>query len=181
MAGDILAFEKLYYLYEKQLNYHAYRLTKSRFIAEEIIQEVFIQVWENHRNIKPHMSFQAYLYRLVRNRAFNYLRDSVQHEDLSEGLWQDVLQSRNKTDDKLISKDYEKLICKIIEGLPTRKRTIYMLSRYEGKSKAEIARQLGITPKTVENHLWKTIQIIKIQLNPHFNITWLILFVILFF
>ncbi len=180
-AGNIQAFQEIFYIYEKQLKYYAFRLTKSKFIAEEIVQEVFIKIWENRRNINPDLSFQAYLYRMVRNRAFNYLRDSVQHEDLAQGLWQDILRARDQTDDNIIAADYENLIHKILQELPSQKRLIYMMSRFEGKSNPEIAAQLGISVKTVENHLWKTLRIIKAQLSLHLNITWLLVPAMLFF
>lgn len=179
--GDIQAFQEIFYRYEKQLKYYAFRLTKSRFIVEEIIQEVFIKVWENSSKIDPDLGISAYLYRTVRNRAFNYLRDSMQHEDLALGLWQDILEAQTQADHNIISAEYENLIDQIIQGLPPQKRSIYELSRYEGKSNPEIAKLLGISTKTVENHLWKTLQIIKTRLKPHLNIPWTLLPVITFF
>ena len=180
-TGSIQAFREIFYKYEKPLKYYAFRLTKSKFISEEIVQEAFIKIWENRRDINPDLSFQGYLYRMVRNRAFNYLRDSVQHEDLAQGLWQDILKARDQTDDHIITADYENLAHKIIQELPTQKRLIYMMSRFEGKSNPEIAEQLGISTKTVENHLWKTLRIIKARLSLHLNITWLLIPAMLFF
>ena len=180
-AGDIQAFQELFYRYEKPLKHYAFRLTKSHFIVEEIIQEVFIKVWENGEKINPDLGFSAYVYRMVRNRAFNYLRDSMQHEDLAQELWQDILKAQTEADHNIISAEYENLIDNIIRGLPPQKRSIYILSRYEGKSNPEIAKLLDISTKTVENHLWKTLQIIKIRLRPHLNISWTLLPVILFF
>ena len=179
--GDMDAFRQIFNRYEKPLKYYAFRLTKSNFIVEEIIQEVFIKVWENSEKINPDLSFSAYLYRMVRNRAFNYFRDCMQYEDFAEDLWQDLLEARTQTDDDLISADYENLIGKILQELPPQKRSIYMLSRHEGKSNPEIAELLDISTKTVENHLWKTLQIIKARLRPHIHISWALLPVMLFF
>ena len=174
-TGDIQAFQELFCRYEKQLKHYAFRLTKSHFIVDEIIQEVFIKVWEDRKKINPDLGPRPYLYRMVRNRAFNYLRDSMQHEDLAQGLWDDVLEARTQADHNIIAAEYENLIDRIIRDLPPQKRSIYKMSRYEGKSNAEIAQLLGVTTKTVENHLWKTLQIIKTQLRPHLNISWTLL------
>ena len=180
-AGDIEAFQQLFHRYEQQLKQYAFRLTKSKFVVDEIIQEVFIKVWENRRNINPDRSFSTYLYRMVRNRAFNYLRDAMQHEDCAGELWQDMVEAGTQADHHLISAEYDSLIHKILEDLPPQKRSIYLLSRYEGKTNVEIAELLNISTKTVENHLWKTLQIIKSRLKPHLNIsfTWLPVTIIL--
>lgn len=180
IEGDSEAFEKIYFLYQQPLSRHAFRLTKSRFITEEIIQEVFLKLWIHKENLTDVTSIKSYLFRMVKNRGLNYLRDLVQHEDLAGEWWHDLLQSKIETDQYLITKDYTRLINDIVERLPEQKRYIYKLSRQEGKRNSEIAKQLGITTKTVENHLWRTLQIIKKSLEPHLNTTMIILLIVHF-
>ena len=176
--GSVVAFEEIYLKYVKRLNYHAFMFTKSRFITEEIMQEVFIKLWTYREKLKTDIDIEAYLFSMVRNRAIDYFRNTVQHEDLADEYWQDVLKSANQTDDLVISADYQAILDQIIEELPLQKRTIYLLSRREGKTNKEIAQCLGITTKTVENHLWKTLQIIKSQLEPHVEVPLTILIIL---
>lgn len=180
IAGSVVAFEEIYLKYAKRLNYHAFMFTKSRFVTEEIIQEVFIKLWVHRVKLKPDTDIEAYLFRMVRNRAIDYFRKTVQHEDLAEEYWQDVLKSTTRTDDFIISKEYNAILDQIMEGLPPRKRIIYQLSRHEGKTNQEIAVLLGISTKTVKNQLSEATQIIKAQLNPHLETTLTILAILLF-
>lgn len=177
IEGDSEAFEKIYFLYYKSLSEYAFRLTKSRFITEEIIQEVFLKIWINKESLTNVISIRSYLFFMVKNRGLNYLRDLVEHEDLSEEWWHDLLQSKTETDHYVISKDFTHLIDNIVESLPQQRREVYKLSRQEGKRSSEIAKQLGLTTKTVENHLWMALRAIKRNLEPHLDITMIVLLI----
>lgn len=173
--GDSSAFERFHSMYDKQLYLQAYKYTKSRFIADEIVQEVFIKLWSNRKKIQPGRNIEAYLYSMVRNQALNYIRDTIKHEDLSAELWKDVLRAGEQSDHEIISKEYNGILDKILEQVPAQRRSIYLLSRKKGLSNREIANQLGIAKATVENQLWKTLQFIKKHLEPHIDITLTIL------
>ena len=164
---DLGAFERIYKMYEKQLGQYAFQFTKSRFISDEIIQDVFFKLWLHRKSLQKDGNIKAYLYRMVRNRSLNYIRDAVQHEDLAEVLKKDALRARDQADDHVISMDLDNLMDSILERLPERKRNIYQLSRQQGKSNGEIAKQLGITIKTVENHIWEALLIIKKHVERH--------------
>ncbi|MDN5211971.1 RNA polymerase sigma-70 factor [Fulvivirgaceae bacterium BMA12] len=164
---DLDAFERIYKMYEKQLGQYAFQFTKSRFISDEIIQDVFFKLWLHRKSLRKDGNIKAYLYRMVRNRSLNYIRDAVQHEDLAEVLKKDALRARDQADDLVISMDLDNLMDSILERLPERKRNIYQLSRQQGKSNGEIAKQLGITIKTVENHIWEALLIIKKHVERH--------------
>ena len=174
---DIGAFEQIYKMYEKQLGKYAFQFTKSRFITDEIIQEVFFKLWLHRKNLRKDGNIKAYLYRMVRNRSLNYIRDALQHEDLAEVLKKDALSAREQADHPIISMDLDTLMDNILERLPERKRDIYRLSRQQGKSNKEIARQLGITIKTVENHIWEALVIIKKHVERHLHLVPVILMI----
>ena len=174
---DIGAFEQIYKMYEKQLGKYAFQFTKSRFITDEIIQEVFFKLWLHRKNLRKDGNIKAYLYRMVRNRSLNYIRDALQHEDLAEVLKKDALRAREQADHPIISMDLDTLMDNILERLPERKRDIYRLSRQQGKSNKEIARQLGITIKTVENHIWEALVIIKKHVERHLHLVPVILMI----
>lgn len=165
--NDLEAFEKIYQMHEKRLSHYAFQFTKSQFITEEIIQDVFFKLWIHRKSLKKDGNIKAYLYRMVRNRSLNYLRDAVQHEDLAEVLKKDALRARDQTDHPVISMDLDNIMDSVLERLPERKRSIFQLSRQEGKSNTEIAKQLGVTIKTVENHIWEALIIIKKHMERH--------------
>ena len=128
---DLGAFERIYKTHERQLGNYAFQFTKSKFITDEIIQEVFFKLWLHRKNLRKDGHIRAYLYRMVRNRSLNYIRDAVQHEDLAEVLKKDALRARHQTDDPLVSMDLDSLMDTVLNRLPERKRFIYQLSRHQ--------------------------------------------------
>ena len=178
--GDISAFEQFFYLYEKNLQYFVWSLTKSQYVAEEIVQEVFIKLWTRRETLDPSRSVKSLLYTMAHNLAFNHLRDAANRADLRQELWHNVVSAQNQTENTILSSEFESLVEEILESLPAQKRSIYILSRREGKSNQEIADLLGITPKTVKNHLWRTLQYIRERLQPYVDVA-ILLVVLLFF
>ncbi|WP_236978759.1 RNA polymerase sigma factor [Membranihabitans maritimus] len=169
--GDKSAFKRIYHYFESSLYKFVYSYTKSKYVSEEIIQEVFIKLWEKRQTLDPSKSFDSFIYTMTRNLTFNYLRDASRRKSRSRELWNNMVSQRNVIEDELILKEYGDIIEDIIRELPQQKRSIYQLSRKEGKSNSEIADILGISSKTVKNHLWKTMGIIRSQLKPYIEDT----------
>lgn len=142
-------------------------ITKSEYAAEEILQEVFVKLWKNRKKIDLSCSFRSFLYTMTRNHTYNYLRAIANQEALKKELWKNIVLSSQSTENSVLFAEYETILNDILNHLPLQKRKIYILSRREGKTNQEIADLLGISKKTVKNHLWKTLQIIKVQLQPH--------------
>lgn len=179
-AGNPLAFREVFMLFEKRLHLFVLSITKSEYIAEEIIQEVFIKVWMNKDELNTDLSFDSYIFTLTRNLTYNYLRDAARREAIRAELWENITVHHQQVDADLIFEEYKEIVDDIVRNLPQQKRSIYHLSRKQGKSNSEIADILGITPKTVKNHLWSIMSTIRSQLKPYMEETLRILILIFF-
>lgn len=165
--GDENAFQALFSMYEERLYNFVYTFTKSKYATEEIIQEVFIKIWMQKESIDLSKSFTSFIYTVTRNHTYNYLRSVANRLSLKEELWKNITKKSERIENDIIYNEYENIVDEILEGLPRRKKSIFLLSRREGKSNQEIANILEISPKTVKNHLYVTLKIIKGQLEPH--------------
>lgn len=170
-AGNLLAFKEIYNLFEKRLYAFAFSITKSDYISEEIIQEVFIKIWEQKHRLDPDKSFDSYIFTITRNLIYNYLRDASRQENVRNEFWANIKEQHQPAESDLILIEYQEIVEGIIESLPSQKKLIYQLSRQEGKSNSEIAEMLEISPKTVRNHLWHTMKTIRSQLQPYMEDT----------
>lgn len=180
-AGNPRAFKQIFLCYEKRLYYFVFSITKSEYIAEEILQEVFIKIWTNRESIDINRSFESFIFTITRNLTYNYLRDASRREAIRNELWSNVVAQQQDVESNVIFEEYKDIVEDIIQNLPVQKRSIYQLSRQEGKSNSEIAAILGISPKTVRNHLWNTMSTIRSQLKPYIDDTLrLIAYVVLF-
>ena len=170
ISGDDKAFEKIYYKYQKRLYHFALKLTKESSIAEEVLQEVFVKLWINREQIGP-VNLKAYIYKMVGNRALNHLRAKAYREEAGKKIHESQAGSNNPTETTILFNEYEHLLREIIQQLPPRKREIYLLSEHKGKSSLEIARQLNVSVKTVQNSLSETIKLMKTRLKPYLTAT----------
>ncbi|MDL5513361.1 RNA polymerase sigma-70 factor [Arenibacter sp. M-2] len=167
IKGNRTAFKTIFDLYEKRLYHYIHSITKSDYASEEILQEVFIKIWTKKETIDVRYSFDAFLFTIAKNSAYNYLRSIASQESLKKEYWKNISSLNEETENSILLAEYEDLVNDILENIPTQKRSIFILSKQQGKSNEEIAELLGITQKTVKNHLWKTLQIIRAELKPY--------------
>lgn len=165
--GERCAFREIFETYHKRLYYFVFSFTKSDFATEDILQEVFVKVWMKRETIDPSCSFDSYIYIIARNQTYNHLRRIANQESLKKEVWRNLKHYDRQTEDTVLLSEYQNIVDDILESLPVKKRSIFILSREQGKSNQEIADLLNISPKTVKNHLWKTLQLIKAQLQPY--------------
>ncbi len=165
--GDKAAFKWLFTMYEKKLYAFIFSIAKSDYVAEEILQEVFIKLWMKRETLDSAKSLDAFIFKIARNMTYNYLRGVASQEALKRELWKNIVHNKEQEDDKVLLENYEKIVSTILKDIPPQKRNVFILSKQQGKSNQEIADLLGISPKTVKNHLWKTLQIIREQAKPH--------------
>lgn len=166
---DIKNFELLFKSNYKQLFVVSYRITKNKSASEDIIQELFLYLWETKKFKTDKLTFENYLFKSIYNRSLNYLRDSAKHDnnfDLAEA-------SEVYTKDKLSDLDYELLetsIFQSIENLPPKCRVIFVMSRIEGKQHKEIAEILDVSTKTVENQISIALRKINTSISPEIKV-----------
>ena len=170
-AGDEAAFKAMYDRYQKKLRHYAFLITKSQFYADDILQKAFMEIWMGRERLKPELSFNHYLFKITRNLALKHLRKVARDQNLFQKQLEHIQTATNNTQDNLTFKEYQRLLDDIILTLPPRKKSVYNLSRREGKNNKEIAEQLGISEKTVKNTLSEAVKTVKEKLWKTAEIT----------
>jgi len=163
-TGDQTAFELLFSIYFARLNDFARNVVRDDMISQDIVQEVFVKVWENKADIES-LNLEAYLFRLVRNRCIDYIKhlkvvnnrmQEIQVSSKYEELYRiDFIGNEPYV---LIEEELKNKIEKTIHSLPERCREVFILSRIEGLKNREIAEKLKINIKNVERHLSRALQ-----------------------
>jgi len=150
--GDMQAFEALFKAYYEKLCLFANRLTDDLHAAEEIVADTYAFIWEKRETLLISYSFRAYIYRAVQNRCLNHLK----HRNVVREYVDHVLQTHLPTHDYqdiVREEELEREVTMAIESLPEKCREIFKLSRFQQLRYAEIAQQLGLSPKTVERQM----------------------------
>jgi RNA polymerase sigma-70 factor (ECF subfamily) len=151
---------QLYREYWKYLYSSAYRILKDKQACEDIIQDVFINIWNKRDQLQFNTSLKAYLAASVRYEVYRKIRQEKRFEPIAEEMGQ--FYSQCPTSDAVEYKEYLQEISRVVQELPEKCREVYMLSRDEQLSHKEISERLSISTKTVRNHLTRALR----QLRP---------------
>jgi len=151
--GDEAAFIKIYNQYRSKIYTYAYQLCKSSDIAEEIVQEVFIKIWQKKEQLNLELSFNAYIKKITLNHVLNYLKKTARERALQEQILYTIETSSNRTEDHILEKELRQIYDEAIARLPQQKKIIYQLCRLQELSHDEIALKLNISKNTVKNHM----------------------------
>lgn len=166
--SDRLAFEKIYNKYWSKLYLSAYNILRERHVSEDIVQEIFVQLWLK-RGVLSIDNLNNYLYTSVRFQVFKSIRDGKYRNDLSDQL--EKLEIENDIESALFQKDINQRLDESIALLPEKCREIFILSRKEQLSVKEIAARLNISPKTIENQI--TIALRRVRSNMGDLLFWI--------
>ena len=173
-GGSSHAFAEIYHRYWKKLLAIAYHHCKDKMIAEEIVQEVFISLW-NKRKVLSIDNMNAYLATAVRLSVFKqYLRQKRRVQIIEQVAGPSVTAWE---EEKIYTRFLQQQINGIVEALPPQCRLVFRLNRVEGLTIPEVARQIGIAEKTAEAHLTKALKVLKLKLNR--TCLWVVLLVII--
>lgn len=141
---------------------------------EDIAQDVFYELWKKRARLTIKTSLKAYLRRAAMNKALNFIRDQKIKFDDEEK--QAPLESKIPSiNQKLEAAELQQLIDQVIDDLPERCRVVFVLSRFEEMSYNEIAKQLDISSKTVENQISKALKILRVRLGDYLNLFFILL------
>jgi len=167
--GNESAFRQLYYQWQPRLASFIFRITKSRDLSAEIVQDVFLKIWINREILSGIDNFKSYLFIVCRNQALNTLRKVIR--DLKQ--FQDFEKKNQKeiqagTDDIKIIK--LSLVDEAIDHLSTRQKEIYLMHRHERLSYQQIAEKLGIGKESVKTHLELAVKSITKYLKSHMTV-----------
>jgi len=177
--GDVDAFDLVYQRYAGKLYAFSLKYLKSKEESEELVQSVFLKVWENQKNLKKDTSFKSYLFTIAYNEICNLFRRRKYQQNLITKIETESSEASGETEDQIEFQFVAEQVDQIIARLPEKQKTIFLKSRQEGKSNKEIADELGLSRGTVDNYISESLKFIRSNLkDKHFST---LLFISLFF
>jgi len=153
IKGDAHSFDEIYELYNKRVYAFSFRNLKNKEDAEGVVQEVFLNLWKDRIKLKELKSLDAWIFTISFNVIRRHFRKLTRERKHLEKFKETTLTNDSSTITEVEYHDLLEKAEKIVEKLPPRQKTIYMLSKKEGLSNTEISKKLNITKKTVENYL----------------------------
>ncbi len=161
---DEFSFEDIFKMHYKKLHAYAYTILRDELDAEEMVQQVFLKLWERNVINELSSSISAYLYRAVHNECLNFIKHrsiKLKHQLHVVYNMKNEVQQPSKN---ILLKELEQKINAALTDLPEQCRTIFQLSRFEELKYREIAEKLNISVKTVENQMGKALKILRLKL-----------------
>lgn len=169
-------FEQLFKTHFKSLYAYAYTILKEETAAEEIVQNVFFKIWEKNKQPDIQTSLKAYLYKAVYHDSLNYLKHLAVRAKHKSRVMHDNKEEGQPASGRLMLKELEEKLRDAMNALPEQCRTIFQMSRFDGLKYHEIANQLGISVKTVENQMGKALKLLRVKLIDFLPLIILFLF-----
>jgi RNA polymerase sigma-70 factor (family 1) len=161
--GNIFAFNTLYKQYSRRLYHFAFGYFKSEPEAEELVQEVFTKIWEKRADLKEELSFKSFIFTI----AFNIIRKHFRTRSYMTEYFKTTISTDldMRTSQKITYDSLYQYLTELVNELPERRKKIFIKSRFEGLSIKEIADELKISHKTVENQLTDALKFIRTNLK----------------
>jgi RNA polymerase sigma-70 factor (ECF subfamily) len=165
--GDKIAFEKAFRAFYAALCNYALSLVKDKDESEEVVQNVFFNIWNKRTALQVSGSLKSYLYRSVHNECLNKIKHVKMKTTYAEDYRKNASGSFDNAADHLHAKELGQKINTAIDSLPEQCGNVFKLSRFENLKYNEIAQHLNISIKTVENHMGKALKILREQLKDY--------------
>jgi len=163
--GNKDAFNEMFLLFYSPLCEYA-----SQFIsdndAEEVVQELMLYVWENRKNLVIEKSLKSYLFVSAKNRCYNAIRDRKLREQIHSYLYESLKEQIEDPDYYMVN-ELAANIDKAIRELPDSYRETFRMSRFGEMTNAAIAKQLGVSVKTVEYRITQSLKILRVKLKDY--------------
>ncbi|HEX7755744.1 MAG TPA: RNA polymerase sigma-70 factor [Niabella sp.] len=179
--GDALAYARLYDLYHARLYTFIIRFVKIPETAEDILQEVFLKLWNIRERVDSAQSLQAYLYKITRNQVFNCLKKSIRQKEIIDYVQRTTKMQTIAGEEQLRWREYETILSDAIDCLPVQRKKVFQLCRDEGKTYDGVARELGISKNTVKEHMVLATRAIRSYVRKHIDLRSMSLLLLLFF
>lgn len=164
---DDQAFEQLFKAHYRGLHAYAHTILRDEDLAEEMVQGMFLKFWEKRELLNIQSSIKAYLYRSVYNDSMNYLKHQKIQTKYQDFTMHSMNTSHEPASAKLELSQLEMKLKEALNELPEHCRTIFQMSRFEELKYREIATQLGLSIKTVENQMGKALKILRLKLADY--------------
>ena len=174
-GGDETAFRNLFDTYWEHLYSVALMLTKSEALAEDIVQEIFLKIWNKREELPEVEKPDSYLFIIARNHIYNVLKQQQREEQYNKHIFDWFEGAKENPESELLFKESAELLNKAVANLSTQQRAVYKLAREQGLSYNEVAAQLNISTNTVKNHLAIALKYIREYLRHHASPTVMII------
>lgn len=154
--GDPDAFRELYHKYIQKLYSFTLRTAKSPALAEDVVHDVFVKVWEKREQIDPEQSFHAYLFTMARNHLINFIKRRAHEKGIIDQMIKSAMPVQHtNTNEQVLYNESNRLFHEAIEQLPPKRKEVFRLCHLEGLTYEEAGDQLGITKSTVNTQMVK--------------------------
>jgi RNA polymerase sigma-70 factor (ECF subfamily) len=163
--NDLSAFEMLYNRYKRKIYSFSLKYLRNRTEAEDLVQNVFINLWEHRQSLDETQSIKSYIYRSAVNHIYNIYKKRAIRTRYLEYEIKRLDQSSNPTYDLVIMHDLESTINNVVTTLPPQQQKIFSMSRSKNYSHEEIAKKLDLSVRTVENQIYRTLKVIRKRLD----------------
>lgn len=164
-SSDEHSFDMLYKMYSKRLFHSILLLVKSEELTLDIIQDVFMKVWQRRHYIDTEKSFKSYLYVISNNFVKDYFRKVSKDQKMKDYYLNQGIDSFEGIEPSLAFKETNQLLEKALDTLSENERAVFVLCRLEGKSYSEAAEVLGLSSSTVGNNLVRATSKVKVYLS----------------
>lgn len=162
---DQLAYTEIFERYSKILLNHAYKMLGDQDEANDVVQEVFLSIWNKRGELTITGSLSSYLYKAVKNRILNHIAHEKVVSRYAESISNFIENDYALADSNLREEELEAIIAKEIASLPEKMREVFLLRKVEELSYDEIALQLNITDKTAKQQVYNSLKILKEKLK----------------
>jgi RNA polymerase sigma-70 factor (family 1) len=173
--GEEPAYNTLYKAYSKPLYLRILRMVKDVDIADDLLQELFIKLWDKRKNLDTEKSFQSYMYTVAQNMMYNHFRKVARDQALTQSLLLNVADHCLSGEELLENKQAAEILKQAIDLLSPQRKQVFHLCKIEGKSYEETSQIMGISTATVNSHMTKSLQSIKEYLLKHQDIAFLLM------
>lgn len=167
--GNKKAFTLLYEKYWEKLYYIAFQHTQSTQESEDLVHEIFIDLWNNRKKIKINKKVSSYIFTAIKYKIFRlYDAKSVRQKYLRTIKREKIYSANNTGTELTFNELYNTIMCEV-EKLPERCKLIFKLRKFEDYSVEEVAQKLGISKNTVNNQMTKATRVLKLNLKEYLN------------
>ncbi len=163
--GEHVAFEVVYHQHSRLLFWHLHKMVKDADLAEELLQELFIKLWNSRQQLVADRPVLAILYLIARQMVTDYYRRIARHARAMQDIGHRHTELTLFTDEHVIARETRRLISEAVAALPPQRRRAFQLCKVDGKSYKEAAEIMNVSPFTVQNHLAKASESIKAYLH----------------
>lgn len=163
--NSIIAFDALFHKYSDRLYAFSVSILKNQEESKEVVQEVFTRIWEKRSEINPSKSFKSFIFTISYNLVIDHFRLKLKDKEFKQSLYENTAINQVQN---LQEFDLEIITAKIKQAvgeLPEKRKRVFLMSREDGMTQKEIAKQLGISVKTVENQINLSLRYIRKKLG----------------